>query len=167
MNTAIVKRINDKSRQMFDEFGDDLTKMMYSEQVPDDIHTKIKCFVANYQMGLFDADDLMKRRRTKNVVSMVDRCRAKKSDDEQCTRRHMEGSPYCGTHTKSQPHGKIDKSDCEKDTKKEVKAEEIKGIVYYVDDEGTVYDTEQVHQNVENPRVIGKYSGGVLVKYDV
>ena len=52
------------------------------------------------------------------------------------------------------------------ETKKEVRAEEIKGIVYYIDDEGNVYDTEQVHHGMHNPAIIGKYSSGILTKYN-
>jgi hypothetical protein len=43
-------------------------------------------------------------------------------------------------------------------TKKiEVNAIDIKGIVYYLDDNGNVYDTEDVISNVKNPRIIAKY----------
>ena len=43
-------------------------------------------------------------------------------------------------------------------TKKiEVNAIDIKGIVYYLDQVGNVYDTEDVISNVKNPRIIAKY----------
>jgi hypothetical protein len=43
-------------------------------------------------------------------------------------------------------------------TKKiEVNAIDIKGIVYYLDDNGNVYDTEDVISNIKNPRIIAKY----------
>ena len=43
-------------------------------------------------------------------------------------------------------------------TKKvDVNAIDIKGIVYYLDDSGNVYDTEDVIANVKNPRIIAKY----------
>ena len=167
MNTAVVKRLNVKNRLMFAEFSEDLVKMMSaSDGIPEEARNKIKCFVANYQFGQFSADDLLKRKRTKNVVVCSDRCTAKRSNGEQCTRRHKEGSQYCGTHNKGQPHGKVDETLMDISTKKEVRAEEIKGIVYYIDDDGNVYDTEQVHQNVANPDVIGQYVSGVLVKYN-
>jgi len=167
MNTAVVKRLNDKNRQMFSEFADDLTKMMIDCSLPEEYKTKIKCFVANYQFGSFDDDDLKKRKRNTHVIVNSDRCSAKRSNGEQCTRRHKEGSQYCGTHNKGQPHGKVDETVADTETKKEVRAEEIKGIVYYIDDDGNVYDTAQVHQNIDNPKVIGKYLNGVLTKYNV
>jgi hypothetical protein len=61
----------------------------------------------------------------------------------------------------------VDETVANSDAKKEVRAEEIKGIVYYVDDDGNVYDTEQVHHNADNPALIGKYLNGVLTKYNV
>lgn len=167
MNSAVVKRLNEKSRVMFSEFGDDLTKMMIDCGVNDEFRSKIKCFVANYQFGSFCDDDLKKRKRNTHVVISSDRCVAKRSTGEQCTRRHKDGSQYCGTHNKGQPHGKVDDSLIDTETKKEVRAEEIKGIVYYVDDDGNVYDTQQVHQNVSNPDVIGKFLNGALIKYNV
>ena len=43
-------------------------------------------------------------------------------------------------------------------TKKvEVNAIDIKGIVYYLDNVGNVYDTEDIISNSKNPRVIAKY----------
>jgi hypothetical protein len=167
MNSAILKRLNDKTRHMFSEFGDDLTKIMAECCVHEEHRSKIKCFVMNYQFGQFCEDDLKKRKRNTHVVVTSDRCIAKRSTGEQCTRRHKEGSQYCGTHNKGQPHGKVDESVVNSDTKKEVRAEEIKGIVYYIDDDGNVYDTEQVHQNIDNPSVVGKYLNGVLTKYNV
>jgi hypothetical protein len=167
MNSAVVKRLNDKNRHMFSEFADDLTKMMIEYDISDECRTKIKCFVANYQFGSFSDDDLKKRKRNTHVVVTSDRCSAKRSNGEQCTRRHKDGSQYCGTHNKGQPHGKVDESIIGAEMKKEVRAEEIKGIVYYIDDEGNVYDTQQVHQNASNPDVVGKYLNGVLTKYNM
>jgi hypothetical protein len=37
-------------------------------------------------------------------------------------------------------------------------AKDINGIVYYIDTSFNVYDTEDVYQNIQNPRVIAKYS---------
>jgi hypothetical protein len=172
MNSAVVKRLNEKVRHMFSEFTDDLDKMMIESDIHYDVRYKIKCYISNYQFGLFTQDDLLKRKRTKNLVVSSDRCCAKRSSGEQCTRRHKDDSKYCGTHSKGQPHGLIDEKEINNEQKKEVRAEEIKGIVYYVDDDGIVYDTEQVHQNIENPRVIGKYVKGedgqfALIKYDM
>ena len=120
MNSAVIKRLNDKNRHIFSEFGDDLTKMMTECCVPDEIRHKIKCFVANYQLGTFGDDDLKKRKRNTHVVVTSDRCSAKRSNGEQCTRRHKEESQYCGTHNKGQPHGTVDEAMIELETKKDL-----------------------------------------------
>ena len=39
---------------------------------------------------------------------------------------------------------------------------EVNGIVYYVDNQHNVYDTEDVMKNVENPRRIGSYSNNAV-----
>ena len=35
--------------------------------------------------------------------------------------------------------------------------EDFNGIMYWINDYGSIYDTSDVINNVENPRVIGKY----------
>jgi hypothetical protein len=39
----------------------------------------------------------------------------------------------------------------------DVTAREIKGIVYYIDKFNNVYNTEDVMQSKENPRIIARY----------
>lgn len=168
MNSAVVKRLNEKTYNMFNDFVSDLNKMMDDTNINQDIKFKIRCFASNYQFGLFTCDDLLKRKRMKNIVISSDRCCAKRSNGQQCTRRHKDDSKYCGTHNKGQPHGLIDDKIIENIVKKEVRAEEIKGIVYYIDDDGFVYDTEEVHHNIDNPRIVGKIDfDGNIIKYDV
>ena len=41
--------------------------------------------------------------------------------------------------------------------KLEVSAIDIKGIVYYLDTVGNVYNTEDIISNQTNPRIIAKY----------
>ena len=40
--------------------------------------------------------------------------------------------------------------------KKEVTAEEIDGIIYYIDLDGNVYHTEDVLEDKKNPRIIAR-----------
>ena len=42
--------------------------------------------------------------------------------------------------------------------KYEVYAKEINGIVYYIDDIGNAYNTEDVLTDIENPRIVAKYT---------
>jgi hypothetical protein len=36
-------------------------------------------------------------------------------------------------------------------------SEEIDGIIYHLDDSGNIYDPQDIHQNLENPKIIAKY----------
>ena len=38
-----------------------------------------------------------------------------------------------------------------------VRAQDIKGIIYYIDDDGNVYEPNDVMNNVIDPKVIAKY----------
>jgi hypothetical protein len=104
-------------------------------------------------------EDFMKRKRVKNSVHLADRCCAKRANCEQCTRRRKEGSEYCGTHLKGTPHGicKLDENEKPQGQKIEVWVQDIQGIVYYIDKNNNVYQTEDIYTNKSNPKVIAKY----------
>jgi hypothetical protein len=102
----------------------------------------------------------MKRKRVKNFVPIFDRCCAKRATSEQCTRRKKEGFEYCGTHIKGTPHGIIDTQDNEvkvNTQKIEVWAQDIQGIIYYIDKFNNVYQAEDIVVNKVNPKIIAKY----------
>ena len=128
---------------------------------------KSKCnslaaFVYNYEKIKVGKDDFMKRKRVKSVVPIYDRCCAKRASGEQCTRRKKEGESYCGTHIKGTPHSVMEENVAELSTPKNVKvdiwAQDIKGIIYYIDKVGNVYDTEDIMKIDKYPkRIIAKY----------
>jgi hypothetical protein len=93
------------------------------------------------------------------VVPFFDRCCAKRASIEQCTRRRKDGSEYCGTHMKGTPHGIIDNQiECKPTTQKiEVWAQDIQGIIYYIDKSNNVYQAEDIVINKMNPKIIAKY----------
>jgi hypothetical protein len=131
------------------------------------VDMKTKCnslaaFVYNYEKIKVGKDDFMKRKRVKSVVPIYDRCCAKRASGEQCTRRKKEGESYCGTHIKGTPHSVMEENVSEPSTPKNVKvdiwAQDIKGIIYYIDKAGNVYDTEDIMKIDKYPkRVIAKY----------
>ena len=92
--------------------------------------------------------------RVKTHVAPALRCVAMRADDAQCTRRKKDGSEYCGTHTKGVPHGVVG---ADKVRKTDVWAENVDGIIYYLDDGGAVYKTEDVMNKKVNPQVIGRW----------
>ena len=129
--------------------------------------TRARCnelagFVYNYEKMRLNKDDFMKRKRVKSIVPIYDRCCAKRASGEQCTRRKKEGEVYCGTHIKGTPHSVMEEPTTEIPTTKNVKvdiwAQDIKGIIYYIDKSGNVYDTEDIMKIDKHPkRVIAKY----------
>lgn len=118
--------------------------------------------IYDYERLTFAKEDLMKRKRVKNVVHLFDRCCAKRANGEQCTRRRKcVEDLFCGTHMKGTPHGIVEEGeDKNKDTnlKVEVWAQEIQGIVYYIDKGNNVYQTEDIIANKINPKIIAKWS---------
>lgn len=97
-----------------------------------------------------------KRKRNKHQIPLNERCLAKKSGGEQCTRRKKNDSHFCGTHIKGTPHGQT--TDVVNNLKKvNVFAEDIDGIIYYIDDNGNVYNSEDIYNSLDDPRIISKY----------
>jgi hypothetical protein len=60
---------------------------------------------------------------------------------------------------KGTPHGIIDDQNEVKQTtqKIEVWAQDIQGIIYYIDKTGNVYQAEDIVNNKINPNIIAKY----------
>ena len=117
-------------------------------------------FIFDYDRLAFSKDDFIKRKRVKNAVHLSDRCGAKRASCEQCTRRKKEGYEYCGTHLKGTPHGICEPGDNDKPLgqKIEVWVQDIQGIVYYIDKNYNVYQTEDIFTNKINPKIIAKYT---------
>ena len=116
-------------------------------------------YVYDYDRLVLSKEDFMKRKRVKNAVHLADRCGAKRASCEQCTRRKKEGFEYCGTHLKGTPHGicEIGDNDKQSGQKIEVWVQDIQGIVYYIDKNFNVYQTEDIFTNKVNPKIIAKY----------
>jgi hypothetical protein len=117
-------------------------------------------FVYDYERLIFQKDDISKRKRVKNTIPITNRCNARRANNEQCTRRKKEGCEYCGTHVKGTPHGLIsEKMSVQPNTHNmDLVAQEIGGIVYYIDSHNNVYNTEDVMNGIENPAIVAKYN---------
>ena len=166
------KRINTKARIYLQKFKDDIRDSIISTfKPPDDAlgqytvgesQTKnissILQYLYDYQPLEFEKVDFQKRKRIKNVVPLYERCCALRANKEQCTRRKKGDDKFCGTHIKGTPHGEINQiNTVVSHTKKEVWAQDIKGIIYYIDKEGNVYDPQDIIENNINPKIIAKY----------
>lgn len=116
-------------------------------------------YIYDYDRLTLEKDDFVKRKRVKNSIPELNRCVAKRANGEQCTRRRKEDCEFCGTHSKGTPHGLVQDmmSSTEYNQEMEVFAQEIKGIVYYLDKFNNVYNTEDVMAGKEDPRIVAKY----------
>jgi hypothetical protein len=154
------KRLNKKIEEYVTSFKDavkgkaESLGISKSEEMAD-----LLTYIYDYERLTLGKDDLAKRKRVKNVVPFFDRCSAKRANGEQCTRRKKESCEYCGTHMKGTPHGMVDgQTEAVATTQKvEVWAQEIMGIIYYIDKTGNVYQAEDIMVNKVNPKVIAKY----------
>ena len=168
------KRVNNKARTYFQTFKEDIKNTILEFGLMDDtlephteVHKKMRTllqYIYDYQPIIFEKTDFQKRKRIKNIVPYFERCRALRANKEQCTRRRKGSNNFCGTHIKGIPHGEIDKeSNIVTHTTKTVWAQDIKGIIYYIDNENNVYQPEDVLENNINPKIIAKY----VVKDDI
>ncbi len=104
--------------------------------------------------------DLQKRKRVKNVVPLYERCHALRANSEQCTRKKRKGLMFCGTHMKGCPHGTIQTNkESEENNKVQIQiwAQDIKGIIYYIDENNNVYEPNDIMKAMENPRRIAHW----------
>lgn len=154
------KRLNKKTDLYITSFKDNIREkvaqigLSKNEQV-----NQLMQYIYDYDRLTFSKEDLQKRKRVKNFVPIFDRCCAKRANEEQCTRRKKDGNEYCGTHLKGTPHGIIDAQNEVKINyqKIEVWAQDIQGIIYYIDKTNNVYQAEDIISNKMNPKIIAKY----------
>jgi hypothetical protein len=155
------KRINKKLEAYITDFKDNIFKMANQlDLTKNEKGQDLLQFIYDYDRLTFGKEDFMKRKRVKNVVHLSDRCCAKRASGEQCTRKRKDDTTlYCGTHMKGTPHGIVDSKEDNKPTnqKVEVWAQDIQGIIYYIDKNLNVYQAEDIIANKNNPKVIAKY----------
>jgi hypothetical protein len=113
-------------------------------------------FIYDYPHIEISKQDFQKRTRAKNNIPNYERCCALRLNGERCTRK-KKNNEFCGTHIKGIPYGSIQEKQHNADVKIDVWIEEINGIYQYIDAKGNVYSTEDITENVHNPRIICKY----------
>ncbi len=118
-------------------------------------------YMYDYHRLIFKKEDFVKKKRNKITIEPQQRCIAKRSNGEQCTRKKKNNLEFCGTHVKGIPHGicdAINDNNVEDVINEiEVRSQEINGIMYFIDPSSNVYKTEDVLLEIRNPRIIGKY----------
>ena len=154
------KRLSNKVEEYIQSFKQKLHNQILNTELNDrEDKSKLCEYVFEYPKLCLEKEDFVKRKRVKNSIPEVNRCIARRANGEQCTRRRKEESDYCGTHYKGAPHGTIgsEKEDINHSQSIEVFVEHVNGICYYMDKYQNVFNTEDILNNVDNPRVIGKW----------
>lgn len=157
------KRLNKKCETYVGQFKSDIRAKIMDIGFDDKSKmNELIEYVYEYERLNFAKDDFVKRKRVKNSIPNDNRCNAKRANGEQCTRRRKDQCEFCGTHFKGAPHGLITSTDSSKTTDAnkhtlEVFAEDVDGIIYYIDKFNNAYNMEDILSQKENPRVIGKY----------
>lgn len=156
------KRINKKLELYLVQFKDQLRNKINELNLEDNTKTaQLIEYIYEYEKLILSKDDFVKRKRLKNSIPNMNRCTAKLANGEQCTRRRKADCEYCGTHYKGLPHGLMDPNETPETSNKktiDIFAEDIKGIVYYIDKYNNVYKVTDVLEGKENPQIIAKYS---------
>ena len=155
------KKINRKIETYIAAFKNDVRKQLLDAGFENkDKLNELLEFVNEYDRLVMQKEDFIKRKRVKNAIPQLNRCNAKRANGEQCTRRRRDDCEFCGTHYKGTPHGMINANEPAADDAArqnlEVVAEDIFGIVYYIDKYNNVYKTEDILKGIENPQVIAK-----------
>ncbi len=154
------RRINKKIESYITDLKDSVRAKAEQLGLANDSNlSQLVQYVYDYDRLVLGKEDFLKRKRVKNVVHLSDRCCAKRASGEQCTRRKKTDCEYCGTHMKGTPHGVCDNEEDNKPVgqKVEVWAQDIQGIIYYIDKVDNVYQVEDIIVNKVNPKVIAKY----------
>lgn len=155
------KRVTCKINEYQDQFKSDIKDWIEQNSTIDfSSKSELLKFIYDYNSLTLEKEDFSKRKRVKSIVPHYLRCNAKRANGEQCTRKKKDDSCYCGTHDKNRPHGIITCGECNEETltKMAVWPQEINGILYYIDDFGNIYKSEEIISNIVNPNVIAKYT---------
>ena len=154
------KRINKKLETYISSFKNDIrTKADELGITGNPEVSRLLMYVYEYNRLSLGKEDFMKRKRNKVGINTCERCTAKRSNGEQCTRRKKTGHEFCGTHTKGIPHGVCEVTNIilvPTMNKIEVRVQDINGIMYFIDTNDNVYQTEDVLMEKKNPKIIGR-----------
>ena len=157
------RRVNNKVNAFQKGFKDSIVEKLnnhFKEETNNSNLNELIKYIYDYPYIELTQEDFVKRKRIKNSVPLYERCMALKSNGKQCTRRKKDGCDFCGTHIKGTQNGIVsNSSDSQKEKKRklEITTMEIQGIEYFIDDIGNVYNTYDIHQNKNNPKIVAKY----------
>lgn len=159
------KRLNKRIETYIVQFKDSIRDKVNELNLNTDNANELVQFVYDYERLVLLKDDFNKRKRVKNSIPGTNRCNARRASGEQCTRRRKTDCEFCGTHFKGAPHGLMTNSEeplAQHKHNLEISSEDINGIIYHIDKFNNVYNTEDILNNVENPKIIGTHKNGSI-----
>ena len=166
MDIYANKRIDEYIVKYKNEIKDKITSLNFIQE-KDKISHLLE-FVYEYSKFQFEKEDFIENKKNAYIVSPCNRCIAKRTDGQQCTRKKKRTSEYCGTHSKTNEVNTTSGQPIYVSTNKqkmEITSEDIQGIIYYIDQYNNVYHTEDILEGKENPRIITKVSKDANNKY--
>ena len=98
----------------------------------------------------------LEKPKVKKDISVNEQCNATRMDGERCTRRKKQDGHFCGTHINCPSPIAFTVDTVPSITDKVVSAIDIQGIIYYIDEDLNVYNTEDVIKEVVDPSIIGR-----------
>jgi hypothetical protein len=103
-----VSEINDQLVDFIKEYtkqkvADILTEISSDEQLPRD---KLMLYIR--KLNFDDLATISNVKKPRKSICTKDRCHAKTSKGERCTRKRKDELPYCGSHESSRPYGEVD-----------------------------------------------------------
>jgi len=116
--------------------------------------------IYDYDVLTINKETVAKKKRAQKVVPLAERCIALCAGNRQCSRTKNDGIHVCGTHIKGTPHGVIENHNEVNSTNTKLVQtwmQCIMGIDCYIDNDNNIYMTEDILNNVHNPRVYAKY----------
>lgn len=147
METRVNKKITFYVNDLKDGVVNQINMIKDSTMDVETQYETLISYIMNYKVLNLQKEDFNKRKRNKNVVNECEKCKAKRSNGEQCSRRRRDGFEFCGTHCKGTPYGIIGVDDLSSSAVKikyELVGEDIDGIITYRDKNNREYKIEHI-----------------------
>ena len=140
-----------------DTFSNGLICKLNSLHIDKDKTLEIIKYISEQSIFNLQNDGLKKTHRTKKTITTDEQCKATRIDGNRCTRKKRNGLHYCGTHLNCTSYTEFNTIEITRPTiDKSVSAIDIQGIIYYIDLDLNVYNTEDVMNEILDPSIIGK-----------
>lgn len=150
-------KLQASSQILFRTFQNGLENKLKSLYVEEGTIREIMAYISIQDLCLLDNKNVIKSRRVKKEISVNEQCNATRMDGQRCTRRKKQDGHFCGTHINCPAPTEFNSVDnVPSITDKVVFAIDIQGIIYYIDENLNVYNTEDVLNDVVDPVIIAQ-----------